>query len=197
MNKLSEDTLFEEYMADTKDDIRAIDFINSPKCTLEMINYDNGDGWCALNLAARLNRYHVVEALINKGADVNHVSWDSSMNPLMYAINDGDYYENDGSKADNLKTIHLLINAGTDLNYGDRFSAFTLACQVNKTEVICGLLYNKININFKDEDGNTGIDYLKENHNEEALKLIDNYLLNTRLEKELSTNTKETKKHKI
>jgi ankyrin repeat protein len=194
--ELSEDTLFEEYMSDTTDDEGAIKFINSPECTIEMINYDNGDGWCALNLAARLNRYEVVEALIKKGADVNHVSWDSSMNPLMYAIYDGDYYEG-GSKEANLKTIELLINAGTNLNFEDRFSAFTLACGARKIEVIASLLQHNINVEFKDENGNTGLNMLKKHNNVEGIKLIETYLLNKSLQKELPTNGVEVKKPKI
>ncbi len=197
MEELGEDTLFEVYMANTKDDIGAIKFINSPECTVEMVNYDNGDGWCPLNLAARLNRHEVVDALIKKGADVNQVSWDSSMNALMYAICDGDYYEQDGSKLDNLKTIELLVNAGTNLNFEDRTSAFLLACELNKTEVIALLLAHKINIDFKDEDGNTSMTFLRERNNNEGIRLVENYMLKESLQKELPNELSESKKPKM
>lgn len=193
--ELYEETLVEEYMADTKDDVRAIKFINSPQCTLEMINYMDDDGWCSLNLAARLNRYEVVEALIKKGANPNVVSWDSGRNPLMYAISEGTYYNEE--KISNIKTIEILINAGTDLNFGKRTSAFVLACELNKTEVIALLLAHQINIDFKDKNGHTGLDYLKEAENEEGIKLVETYLLNKSLQKELTTNGVETKKPKM
>lgn len=197
MQELNEDTLIEQYMADTNDDIGTIKFINSANCTKEMVNYEDGDGWCALNLAARLNRYEVVDALIKKGGDVNHINRGHSMNPLMFAIYDGDYYDHDESKEDNLKTIQLLINAGTNLNYEKRFSAFTLACQTRKNEVVSLLLSYDINIDYKDEDGKTGLDHLREDENEFCIKLVEKYLLSKSLQKELTSNNNETKKIKM
>lgn len=196
MNKLSEETLLEEYMADTEDDEGAIKFINSKKCTKEMVNYSDDDGWSALNLAARLNRWEVVEALIKKGANPNHIHWDYSYNALMFAIVDGSYYEGETREA-NLKTIDLLINAGTNLNFEDRFSAFSLACELRKTEVIARLLGHGVNIDFKDEDGKTGMDHLIKNNSKEAIDLVEKYILKNNLQEELKSTQSENKKPKI
>jgi ankyrin repeat protein len=196
LDDLDESTLVEVYMADTRDDKGAIAFINSAECTKEMVNYADDDGWTALNLAAKLNRWEVVEALIKKGADVNHENFNYSMNALMFAIYDGDYYEGEDREA-NLKTIDLLINAGTDLNFEDRFSAFTLACNLDKIEVIVRLLGHGVNIDFKDEDDKTGMEHLIENKNEDAIRLVENYRLNNKLQEELPSNKSEPKKPKL
>ena len=189
-----ESTLYYLYMSNTEDDVGAIKFINSKECTLEMINYDNGDGWCPLNLAARLNRSDVVEALIKKGADVNHVSWDYSYTPLMFCIVYGSCR---GDDEEQLRTIDLLINAGTNLNYEGRFSAFSKVCCSNQTEIIKKLLQHPINIEFRDEDGISGMDYLIDHKNYEAISLVNKYLLNNTLQQELNAEKQIAKRVKI
>lgn len=193
---MNQSILIDDYMMDTNDDERIINFLKTDKCSLDMVNYQDDDGWCALNLAARLNRYEVVQALVEKGANVNLINWDSSFNPLMYCISDGDsYYESE--KENQLKTIKILIEAGTNLNFEDRFSAFTLACEMNNTSIIRLLLEKNVNIDFKDENDKTGLDYINENNNQEALSMINSYLMNRKLSEDLKEKTNTITKMKV
>jgi ankyrin repeat protein len=193
---MNKSILVDDYMMDTTDDERVINFLKTDKCSLDMVNYQDGDGWCALNLAARLNRFDVVQALVEKGANVNLISWDSSFNSLMYSIVDGDsYFESE--KENQLKTIKLLIEAGTNLNFEDRFSAFTLACEMNNTSIIRLLLEKNVNIDFKDENDKTGLDYINENNNQEALSMVNSYLMNIKLNEDLKEKTNTINKMKV
>jgi ankyrin repeat protein len=185
---LEEDTLIEQYMADTNDDEGAIKFIKSPECTLEIVNYEDGDGWTALNLAARLNRYEVVKALIEKGADVNQINSNYSYNALMFCIIDGSSSDEDEEQ---YKTAKLLIDSGTNLNFEDRFSAFSQACEMAKIEILKLILQHpSINIGFIDEENKTGLDYLNEDNNVEGLSLVNAYVMNNKLDKELKEEKK-------
>lgn len=188
--------LIDDYMMNTDDDERVINFLKSELCSIDMVNYQDNDGWCALNLAARLNRHEVVKALIEKGADVNRINWDHSFNPLMFCIYEGDNHSEE-DKENKLKTVKLLIDANTNLNFEDRFSAFTLACQVNETEVIKLLLQYNINIDFKDEDGQSGLDYLKEHYNQEAINMVNSYVMHEKLNTELNQQNHSNPKLKI
>lgn len=191
---LSEETLLEEYMADTRDDVGVINFLNSPECTKEMVNYHDDDGWSSLILAVRLNRYEVAKKMIEKGADVNYADWDHSYNALMHCMHNGSGRDEEA----HIKTIKLLIEAGTNLNYEDRFSAFTMAASMNNTEVMKLLLTNaKINLDFKDEDDKSGMDYLKESNNVEILQLIEKLKLKEKLNDEMVSNESSILKVKI
>ena len=90
-----------------------------------------------------------------------------------------------------------MIDANTNLNFEDRFSAFTLACQVNETEVIKLLLQYNINIDFKDEDGQSGLDYLKEHYNQEAINMVNSYVMHEKLNTELNQQNHSNPKLKI
>lgn len=196
MAKLPEDILYEEYLGDTRDDKRIINFLRSSDCTKKMVNYRNDDGWCALNLTAKSNRWEVVEELLKKEADPNYVSWDTSYNSLMYCIAEGSSYD-PKKKENRLKTIKLLIEAGTNLNYEDRFSAFTIAASIDDTDVIKLLIEQPINIAFKDEDDKTGIDYLLEYNNDECLSLIKEKILSCDTWKDYVLKNKNTSAVKL
>jgi ankyrin repeat protein len=192
---LKENTLYNRYFYQEANEKGALKFINSPECTLEMINYEE-DGYTSLMMASRFNSFNCVEALINKGVNVNYHSSTLEMDALMYTIADGRY--SGDSKEANLKVVSLLIEAGTDLHYNNKeFSAFILACRCEKLEVIKLLLNHNTDINFIDIYGKNGMDYLKENNDLQGVKLVEAYILNKSLQKELPTNITEVKKLKI
>lgn len=192
---LKENTLYNRYFYHESNEKGALKFIDSPECTLEMINYEE-DGYTSLIMAARFNSFKSVEALINKGVNVNYHSTISGMDALMYTIADG--RDAGESKLANLKVVSLLIEAGTDLHYNNKeYSAFILACRCEKLEVIKLLMSYDIDINFTNIHGKTGLDYLKESNQLEGVKLVENYLLNKDLNKELPNELTESKKYKI
>jgi ankyrin repeat protein len=193
---LKENTLYNRYFYHEANEKGALKFISSPECTLEMVNYEE-DGLTSLINASRFNSFKSVEALINKGVNINHCSTYSGMNALMFTIFDGRYGNVETTEA-NLKVVSLLIEAGTDLNYNNKkYSAFILACRCEKLEVIKILLNYDIDVNFKDIDGKTGLDYLKEKNEIEGIRLVNNYILNKTLQEELPNNLSETKIFKI
>lgn len=171
--ELGEAALLEDYMADTSDDEGALAFINSEHCTARMANYADDDGWTPLILAARLGRVEVVDALLKKGADPNLVNWNYSYNALMFAIADISGYPEENKRMQ-LETVKLLISAGTDVNFSDRSSAFVLACELSRNEVLSELLKSEnIDFWFRDEDGKTGLDWLNERNNADGLALAN------------------------
>lgn len=176
--------LIVEYMADTTNDKRVIKFLKSKKCTAEIVNYIDDDGWTSLILAARLARFEVMQVMINKGAKVNYVDSDHSYNALMHLISNATYYDAKG-EANFLACAKLLIDAGTDLNFKDRFSAFTMACR-SESSLLPLLLAQNVDIDWKDEQGNTGLDYLIKDKNEEGIAMVQAYQLHGKLSTELS-----------
>ena len=176
--------LFEEYMSDVDDDESVLCFLKSDECTKEMVNYYNGDGWSSLILAARQARFEVMQAMIKKGADVNYVDLDHSCNALMHMIHNVDSYTSEDEQLF-FNCAKLLIDAGTDLHFKDRFSAFTMACECRRTNIIPLFLAQDVDLEWKDEDGKSGIDYLIEDNNEQALAMISSYQLHQKLSSDL------------
>lgn len=176
---MTDDTLLEQYMADTNDDEGCINFIRSKDCTVAMINYDEYDGWTPLCLAARLNRFEVVRALLEKGADVNYVHSDSSYNALAYCLTDGA----GRVEEEQMKTIDILLEYNPKLEYNSfdkDFSVFTLACYMNDVLAAKKLfnysptLNTQIPLYHEDENDERkkAIDYAMEYENEELIELI-------------------------
>jgi ankyrin repeat protein len=201
---LSDDTLLEKYLSDTTDDKGALKFICSEKCTKAMINYDEYDGWTPLCLTARLNRYEVVQALINKGADVSYVHSDTSYSALAYCLTDGAGRDDDEQD----KTIDILLKAGAPLEYttfNQIFNLFTLACRVDNLQAAKKFLeyHPEININVidyhEDEDGNykTPLEYATEYGNQELVELINAVLEKRSLEKGVNLSHNDSKKNKL
>lgn len=166
-----------------------IDFINSEACTKKIINCRTFNGNTPLFMAASLNEFEIVDALIKKGADINVVV--ESMTPLIKVIMMNDYGEA------NEITINLLIDAGASLEPVDQKSAFNMACYVYKNEAIKRMLPLGVDLQFKDQYGKNALEHLQFTRNEEALKFIETYLLEKSLQKELTNKNTENKKLKI
>jgi ankyrin repeat protein len=168
--------------------------INSPEYTKEVINYSS-EFHTPLSMACTHNRPEVVEALIKKGADVNHLSKEG-MTPLMLNIYNASYY-NEEERAKSLETIQILIDNKADIHIKGRYSAFSLACGLEKLEIVRFLLDHDVDIEFKDVNGKTGLDYLKNENNIEGIKLIESYILHKNLKNNLDEHNTVNKKHKI
>lgn len=161
-------------------------FIESKECNKKVFDYKDKDGNTPLYVAAITNKYEVVKALVKKGANVNHVKDANSMNALMGAIFDSSY-QTTGKEKENTDIINLLVEAGTSLEPTFGESAFNLACMTEKTEAIRNILGSgqEINIHFRDRYNATGLGHLEQTGNDEGLRLVQNYLLNKNLKKEL------------
>lgn len=197
---MDDNTLVEKYMNDVEDDKGAIKFIKSSSCTIEMVNNNDYDGWTALCLAARLNRYKVVKALIDKGADVNYVHWDSSYSALSYCIVDG-CSRNDKEQ---MKTIDLLLNAGATLDYysytDKPFNIFTLACRIDSVEIAKKLFHYNPNLKIDVPDYHddlTPIEFALEHKNQELIDLINTITEKQKLENSLKNSNKNSTNHKL
>lgn len=194
----------ENKILDYQNDADVVAFINSSACTKEMVNELGGNNMTPLHVAAMSNKYTIVEALINKGADVNGLFYGvptSGLPPLHMAIYYGSY--DNADKDNNLKTINLLLAAKADINIPNH-SAFVLACIKSKNEVIKILLNYDIDIQFKGafqsayDNDKTGLDYLKLHKNEIGIKIVEAHMLSKALQEELTvTKSKNSKKVKV
>jgi ankyrin repeat protein len=172
-------------------------FILSPECTDEMIHYIDVDNntYTTLSVAVRNNNNKAVDALIKRGADINWKHPITKCNPLFDAIFSNNPTEKD--KQNNFKIIKALINANSDLIDEKNFSAFTIACDQQKIEVLPLLFSKNIDVHFKDRKGYTGLDYLKKHDNKAGMMLVEKYFLHKKLKEELTNNGIEVKKPKI
>lgn len=196
---LSDDTLLEQYLGDTTDDEGALKFIRSDDCTKAMVNYDEYDGWTPLCLTARLNRYEVVQALIEKGADVSYVHSDSSYSPLAYCLTDGSGCDDEEQNM----TIDILLKAGAPLEYTSfkkPYNIFTLACSMNNMDAIYKLLsYDpEVKLDVPDyHDDKTPMEYAIENENQELIDLINAMTEKRSLDKDINLSHTNNKKKKL
>jgi ankyrin repeat protein len=175
-----------------------VKFIESKECTKKMCNYKDRDGNTPLYVAAAENKFEIVEALVKKGANVNYVKESNSLNPLMVAIFDSSFQATNKEKA-NTDIINFLVDAGTNLEPTLGESAFNLACLTEKTEAIRKILGSgkEINLHFRDRYNATGLGHLEQTGNDEGLRLVQNYLLNKSLKKDLPTTGLGLKKLKV
>lgn len=166
--------------------LQVVAFIESKECTKKIFNYKDKDGNTPLYVAALMNNFLIVEALIKKGADINYLKETSGFNPLMAAIFDSSYLATNRQQ-ENTDIINLLIDAGTSLEPTIGESAFNLACLTGKNEAIRKILGSgkEINLHFRDRYNATGLGHLEQTGNNEGLRLVENYLLNKSLKKEL------------
>lgn len=176
---------------------QVVAFIESKECTKDIFNYIDADGNTPLYVAAGTNKYEVVKALVKKGANVNHFKDANGFNALMAAIFDSSYLATNRIK-ENEEIINLLIDAGTSLEPTIGESAFNLACLTGKTEAIRKILGSgkEINLHFRDRYNATGLGHLEQTGNDEGLRLVENYLLNKALKKDLSNECLGLKKPK-
>lgn len=169
-----------------------IEFINSPQCTIEMINCDDKYTYSPLCLACHHLKTEIVEALIKKGVNVNQVQKrykDSSTTPLKMCVG------NNACDEPEIRVglIDLLIKAGADINN----DILVFACQCNDNASIRKLLEYTIDINYVDEHGKTAMDYLIMHENNEIMNLIEKMKLKELLETNLITQESEKTKMKI
>jgi ankyrin repeat protein len=175
-----------------------VKFIESKECTKKLVNYKGNGGATPLYVAAISNKFEVVEALIKKGANLNPIRESNGFTPLMGAIFDSSYQATNREKA-NTDIINLLIDAGASLEPTIGDSPFNLACMTEKTEAIRKILSSgqEINLHFRDRYNATGLGHLEHTDNTEGLRLVELYLINKNLKKELATSETNSKKLKV
>jgi len=101
-------------------------------------------------------------ALIKKGADINAVDNDKNT-PLIWAV------------WNKMESVSLaLIEKGADINAKDngRNTPFILACSCSLETIAYKLLEKNANVNIQNKSHKTGIDYIRENWEEDAKKKI-------------------------
>ncbi|MBI3589787.1 MAG: ankyrin repeat domain-containing protein [Candidatus Melainabacteria bacterium] len=117
-------------------------------------------GHTALMNAAFNNCYKIVQALINKGANVNvKTEGPAGGYTALHAAIEGSVLEDtDG----NIGIINLLLKHGANINGGDGFTPLMeAAIQANK-EIVELLLSNGADPNLKDNEGHTALDFIKD-----------------------------------
>ena len=176
------------YTGDTKE---LLEFINSDKCSKNLIDYSGSDGKTALYVAVSMIRFNIVEALINKGANVNIVS--NSLTPLMLAL----FSTSKEEIEENRKIINFLIDSGANFEPVNGLSPFSIACFIQKNETMKKMLNYNIDIDFIDKNGKTALDHLYEQNNTEGLKILKSYLLEKSIREELPILDNYQKRLKI
>jgi ankyrin repeat protein len=175
-----------------------VKFIESKECDRKIFNYKDSGGATPLYVAAMSNKFEIVEALVKKGANLNAIRDANGFNPLMAAIFDSSYEATNREKQ-NTDIINLLIEAGTNLEPTIGDSAFNLACMTGKTEAIRKILASgqEINLHFRDRFNATGLGHLERTGNDEGLRLVELYLINKSLKKDLPKLDNSKKKVKV
>lgn len=175
-----------------------VKFIESKECTKKVFDYKDNNGNTPLYVAAIMSKFKIVEALVKKGANINYIKSSNNHNPLMAAIFDCSHQATNRKKA-NTDIINLLIDAGTNLEPTIGESAFNLACWTENTEAIRKILSSgqNINLHFTDRYNATGLGHLERTDNSEGLRLVELYLLNKSLNKDLTNNSVSNKKIKM
>lgn len=170
-----------------------VNFIKSSDCTQEMIHCDDEYGFSPLIYACQYNKTSIVQALINKGVNVNqlHHSIVGKYSPLelciLYIADEEEELE------DKVKIIDLLMKAGVHVaNH-----TLNLACKKNETAIIKKLLDYPIEVEFVDAKGWKPMDYLLLNKNHEMIKLVNTIVLNKKLKHDLPNKEFPTTKSKI
>ncbi|XP_059147597.1 uncharacterized protein LOC131935253 [Physella acuta] len=169
------------------------------------INTTNNKGENAFVLAVKAGHAEVVELLIKQGADydggIPMPSFSHSRNLELQELAFGRIldlvadavYREPMSVVKILKQVeelkHFLKNAETDATFDKdtsiKIPALILATQLDFTEVVKVLLLPKIDVNVKDEDGNTSLMIACFYGNSEIAKLLITALSNVNLKNEM------------
>ncbi|KAJ4302950.1 hypothetical protein N0V90_001841 [Kalmusia sp. IMI 367209] len=109
------------------------------------INSTSADGKSALGWAASLGYSVIADILVDKGANVMHMTRNTQMVPLEEAAACGDHYP-----------VHLLLENGADPNHRDRggWSAIHWAAEEGHLETVKLLLRHGANFNTAVVNGN-------------------------------------------
>lgn len=142
------------------------------------INYhDEGGGKTALCYAAELGTDGVIEYLLDHGADIE-VKVVDQWTPLIFAAWEG-----------HKECLEMLYRRGANINYvcpSDGKTALHYAVQHGNMNAAIFLIDHGININHKNKDGDTALDFLKtkayHQDSKEHLQLFEAYLEQKKLD---------------
>ncbi|MGB0894458.1 MAG: ankyrin repeat domain-containing protein [Parashewanella sp.] len=122
-----------------------------------------GECWAPLHNAAKIGDVKMILLLVKKGADINKK--DAAGNtPLAQAVLHG-----------NLSAVQLLIKKGADINSQNTLgeTPLMLAAQeshLDMCDILCG--YEELNVNIKNNKGNTALHIATENGDHHIVKLL-------------------------
>mmetsp|Transcript_17381 Transcript_17381/g.27777 ORF Transcript_17381/g.27777 Transcript_17381/m.27777 type:complete len:176 (-) Transcript_17381:346-873(-) len=119
-------------------------------------------GFTALIYAVENEKTSTVKMLLNKKAMINKTDSDGNT-PLIYAAKNGDD-----------RTAKLLLKSKADVNRSDKkYGDTPLICAINSTEINLDLVKFLVDsgaeLEAKDKEGNTALDYAKETARRDAL----------------------------
>ncbi len=127
------------------------------------VNATGQTGNTALMLAAYNGHKQIVDFLLQKGANVNKQDA-NQRTALLYA-----------ASGDNPETVQALIDAGAEIDHTDKkegFSPLMFAAAEGQTEVVKTLLEAGADKTVKDKDGDTALDFARENGHSKTAELL-------------------------
>lgn len=110
----------------------------------------SGDGWTPLHVAAFFGHSEVVNALLDRGADVNARSTNSMKNTPLHAAAAGG----------NIELVRLLLERGADANASQEggWTALHSAAQSGNREMVELLLAHGAHVNSRAENNQAALD---------------------------------------
>lgn len=127
------------------------------------VNATGPNGNTALMLAAFNGNTDVVDLLIQNDAEVN-IKDENKRTALIYA-----------ASGNNPETVQRLIDADADIDHADgveKFTALMFAAAEGQTEVVKKLLDAGADKTLTDKDGDTALDFARNNNHKETVQLL-------------------------
>lgn len=119
-----------------------------------------------LSIAARLNNTEIINFLIDKEIDVNHINNNTIQSTALM----------DAAETNAVEAIKLLISKGADINILDKWHApaITIAADKDNFEAVELLADSGAELNVIDSGkGFTALDFAVKNKNEKMIKLLE------------------------
>jgi ankyrin repeat protein len=160
LTRLSELDIFEA--AATGKIVRVLHLISHDRSEANSLS---PDGWSPLHLAAAFSEVEMCEALLRHDAQVNRISHNPQRSqPLNSAV----------AIARSLRTAHLLIDEGADVNFRQSggFTALHQAAAAGEGEMVVLLLNSGADPSLTCEWKKTAEDYARERNHSEIAHLL-------------------------